>query len=31
VCAWCPWSGLIDRVGRAKPAYLALREFTANN
>jgi hypothetical protein len=31
VCGWCPWSGLIDRVGRAKPAYLALRQFTANN
>ena len=21
VCGWCPWSGLIDRVGREKPAY----------
>lgn len=31
VCGWCPWSGLIDRIGRAKPAYLALRQFTANN
>jgi Beta-galactosidase len=28
VCGWCPWSGLIDRVGREKPAYTALREFT---
>jgi hypothetical protein len=28
VCGWCPWSGLIDRVGREKPAYSALREFT---
>jgi hypothetical protein len=28
VCGWCPWSGLIDRVGREKPAYTALRDFT---
>ena len=28
VCGWCPWSGLIDRVGREKPAYATLREFT---
>lgn len=28
VCGWCPWSGLIDRAGREKPAYTALREFT---
>lgn len=28
VCGWCPWSGLLDRVGREKPAYTALREFT---
>ena len=25
VCGWCPWSGLIDRVGRKKPAYWELR------
>jgi hypothetical protein len=30
VCGWCPWSGLIDRVGRQKPAYEALREFSAD-
>jgi hypothetical protein len=24
VCGWCPWSGLLDRVGREKPAYRAL-------
>jgi Beta-galactosidase len=29
VCGWCPWSGLLDRVGREKPAYDALREFTS--
>lgn len=29
VCGWCPWSGLIDRIGREKPAYAMLREFTA--
>ena len=28
VCGWCPWSGLIDRAGREKPAYTALRDFT---
>jgi hypothetical protein len=27
VCGWCPWSGLIDRVGREKPAYTVLRDF----
>lgn len=25
VCGWCPWSGLIDRAGREKPAYRALQ------
>jgi hypothetical protein len=25
VCGWCPWSGLVDRVGRRKPAYWELR------
>ncbi|MFI5121569.1 MAG: beta-galactosidase [Vicinamibacteria bacterium] len=25
VCGWCPWSGLIDRAGRKKPAYWELR------
>lgn len=29
VCGWCPWAGLIDRIGRQKPAYEALREVTA--
>jgi hypothetical protein len=28
VCGWCPWSGLIDRAGRAKPAYRALQRVT---
>jgi hypothetical protein len=28
VCGWCPWSGLIDRVGRPKPAYWELRALT---
>lgn len=28
VCAWCPWSGLLDRTGRRKPAYFALRKLT---
>jgi hypothetical protein len=27
VCGWCPWSGLLDRVGREKPSYDALREL----
>jgi hypothetical protein len=27
VCGWCPWSGLLDRIGREKPAYDALREL----
>jgi hypothetical protein len=27
VCGWCPWSGLLDRVGRKKPAYFALRSL----
>ena len=27
VCGWCPWSGLLDRIGREKPAYEALREL----
>jgi hypothetical protein len=27
VCGWCPWAGLIDRVGREKPAYEMLRAF----
>jgi len=27
VCGWCPWSGLIDRVGREKPSYVTLQEF----
>lgn len=31
VCGWCPWSGLLDRIGNAKPAYTALREFTGND
>ncbi len=31
VCGWCPWSGLLDRVGREKPAYTALQEFTGND
>ena len=31
VCGWCPWSGLLDRVGREKPAYEALREFTGSD
>jgi hypothetical protein len=30
VCGWCPWAGLIDRIGREKPAYEALREVTTN-
>jgi hypothetical protein len=30
VCGWCPWAGLIDRIGREKPAYDALREFTSD-
>ncbi len=25
VCSWCPWSGLLDRVGHRKPAYFELR------
>jgi polysaccharide biosynthesis protein PslG len=25
VCGWCPWSGLLDRVGRRKLAYWELR------
>jgi hypothetical protein len=29
VCGWCPWAGLLDRIGREKPAYTALREFTS--
>ena len=28
VCGWCPWSGLLDRVGREKPAYRELRSLT---
>ena len=24
-CGWCPWSGLLDRAGRKKPAYWELR------
>jgi polysaccharide biosynthesis protein PslG len=28
VCGWCPWSGLLDRLGHEKPAYDALRELT---
>ena len=28
VCGWCPWSGLLDRVGDPKPAYWALRALT---
>jgi hypothetical protein len=24
-CAWCPWSGLVDRKGRAKPALNAFK------
>jgi len=28
VCGWCPWSGLIDRVGREKPAYRELERLT---
>ena len=31
VCGWCPWSGLLDRLGREKPAYTALQEFTGDN
>jgi Beta-galactosidase len=27
VCGWCPWSGLIDRVGREKPAYRELENL----
>ena len=27
VCGWCPWSGLIDRVGREKPAYRELEDL----
>ncbi len=29
VCGWCPWAGLIDRVGREKPAYSALQRVAA--
>jgi polysaccharide biosynthesis protein PslG len=29
VCGWCPWAGLLDRVGRKKPAYWALRSVAA--
>jgi hypothetical protein len=29
VCGWCPWAGLIDRIGREKPAYEALRQVTS--
>jgi hypothetical protein len=28
VCGWCPWAGLIDRVGHEKPAYWSLMEVT---
>ena len=28
VCGWCPWSGLLDRDGREKPAYWELRSLT---
>jgi polysaccharide biosynthesis protein PslG len=27
VCGWCPWSGLLDRTGRRKPAYFELRDL----
>jgi hypothetical protein len=27
VCGWCPWAGLLDRVGRKKPAYWELRSI----
>jgi hypothetical protein len=30
VCGWCPWAGLIDRIGRQKPAYEALRRLTSD-
>jgi hypothetical protein len=28
VCGWCPWSGLLDRSGRRKPAYFELRNLS---
>jgi hypothetical protein len=28
VCGWCPWSGLLDRIGRRKPAYFELKALT---
>jgi hypothetical protein len=31
VCGWCPWAGLIDRVGQKKPAYWSLMEVTGGD
>lgn len=31
VCGWCPWSGLLDRIGRRKPAYFELRALTGED
>jgi hypothetical protein len=28
VCGWCPWSGLLDRIGRPKQAYFELKALT---
>lgn len=30
VCGWCPWSGLLDRIGREKPAYRELQRVTGS-
>jgi hypothetical protein len=30
VCGWCPWSGLLDREGRRKPAYYELRALAGD-
>jgi hypothetical protein len=28
LCAWCPWSGLVDKKGKSKPALKAFEAFT---